>query len=55
MFRRLRAANVAFVNEPHSYDQGRGPTDTFTVFDPSCVRVAFAQIRREALEESLRR
>jgi catechol 2,3-dioxygenase-like lactoylglutathione lyase family enzyme len=55
LHRRLKAAGVAFVNEPHAYDQGRGPTDTFTVFDPNCVRVAFARIRLETLEESGRR
>jgi hypothetical protein len=38
-----------------SYAQSRGPTDAFTVFDPSCVRVAFARIRGEELDESQRR
>ena len=49
LYRRLKAAAVPFVNEPHTYDAGRGhgPTGTFTVFDPDCVRIAFAQIQRE--------
>lgn len=57
LFRRLKAAAVPFVNEPHAYDAGRGhgPTGTFTVFDPDCVRIAFAQIKRESLEQSERR
>jgi catechol 2,3-dioxygenase-like lactoylglutathione lyase family enzyme len=57
LYRRLKAAAVPFVNEPHTYDAGRGkgPTGTFTVFDPDCVRVAFAQIQRETLEQSERR
>jgi len=57
LYRRLKAAAVPFVNEPHTYDMGRGqgPTGTFTVFDPNCVRVAFAQIERETLEQSERR
>ncbi len=57
LYRRLKAAAVPFVNEPHDYDnqRGKGPIGTFTVFDPDCVRVAFAQIRRETLERSERR
>ena len=51
------AAAVPFVNEPHTYDsqRGKGPIGTFTVFDPDCVRIAFAQIKRETLQESERR
>lgn len=57
LFRRLKAAGVPFVNEPHTYDAGagHGPTGTFTVFDPNCVRIAFAQIERETLEQSEKR
>ncbi len=57
LFSRLKAASVPFVNEPHTYDNGKGqgPTGTFTVFDPNCVRVGFAQIERETLEQSERR
>ncbi len=53
--RRLSAAGVPFADEPHRYEVNRGPTDTFTVFDPNCVRVSIAQIQRETLEQSLRR
>jgi hypothetical protein len=42
---RLAAAGVAFLAEPVTYSESRGPTDAFTVFDPSCVRVAVARIR----------
>jgi catechol 2,3-dioxygenase-like lactoylglutathione lyase family enzyme len=57
LYRRLKAAAIPFVNEPHEYDnsRGKGPIGTFTVFDPDCVRVAFAQIKRETLEQSERR
>ena len=57
LYRRLKAAAVPFVNEPHTYDnsRGKGPIGTFTVFDSDCVRVAFAQIKRETLEQSERR
>jgi catechol 2,3-dioxygenase-like lactoylglutathione lyase family enzyme len=57
LYRHLKTAGVPFVNEPHTYDAGRGhgPTGTFTVFDPDCVRVAFAQVQRETLEQSERR
>jgi catechol 2,3-dioxygenase-like lactoylglutathione lyase family enzyme len=57
LYRRLKAAAVPFVNEPHSYDnsRGKGPIGTFTVFDPDCVRIAFAQIKRESLQESEQR
>jgi catechol 2,3-dioxygenase-like lactoylglutathione lyase family enzyme len=50
---RLKQAGVAFVTDPVTYNQSRGPTDAFTVFDPNCVRVAFAQIARETLEQSI--
>ena len=51
--KRLTDAGVGFVTEPVSYNQSRGPTDAFTVFDPNCVRVAFAQIARETFEQSI--
>jgi catechol 2,3-dioxygenase-like lactoylglutathione lyase family enzyme len=53
--RRLAAAGVAFADQPYRYEVNRGPTDTFTVFDPNCVRVSIAQIQQETLEQSLRR
>jgi catechol 2,3-dioxygenase-like lactoylglutathione lyase family enzyme len=52
MYRRLKDARVPFINEPHTYAYDRGPTETFTVFDPNCVRVAFARVRSETLEQS---
>ena len=57
LYRRLKTARVPFVNEPHTYDnsRGKGPIGTFTVFDPDCVRIAFAKIQRETLEQSERR
>lgn len=53
VFKTLQAACVPFVSDTVTYDQSRGPTDAFTVFDPNCVRVAFAQIARESFEQSL--
>jgi catechol 2,3-dioxygenase-like lactoylglutathione lyase family enzyme len=53
LYARLKAAQVPFVTGPVAYDQSRGPTDAFTVFDPNCVRVAFAQIQNESFEQSL--
>jgi catechol 2,3-dioxygenase-like lactoylglutathione lyase family enzyme len=53
VYQKLKAANVTFVTGPVAYDQSRGPTDAFTVFDPNCVRVAFAQIQKESFEQSL--
>ena len=55
LYQKLKAANVAFVTAPVSYSESRGPTDAFTVFDPNCIRVAFAQIARESFEESIAR
>ncbi|MSO97228.1 MAG: VOC family protein [Rhodospirillaceae bacterium] len=53
VYAKLRAAKVPFVSVPVTYDQTRGPTDAFTVFDPNCVRVAFAQIQNETFEQSI--
>lgn len=53
IFQKLKSAEVAFVTDSVTYDQSRGPTDAFTVFDPNCVRVAFAQIARESFEQSI--
>ncbi len=50
---RLEAAKVRFLAKPVSYDKSRGPTDAVTVFDPNCVRVAFAEIKQETLQQSL--
>ncbi len=53
VFARLKAAKVTFISDLVAYDQSRGPTDAFSVFDPNCVRVAFAQIQKENFEQSL--
>jgi catechol 2,3-dioxygenase-like lactoylglutathione lyase family enzyme len=50
---RLDAAKVRFLAKPVAYDKSRGPTDAVTVFDPNCVRVAFAEIKQETLQQSL--
>jgi catechol 2,3-dioxygenase-like lactoylglutathione lyase family enzyme len=50
---KLKAASVTFISAPVMYDQSRGPTDAFTVFDPNCVRIAFAQIQKESFEQSI--
>jgi catechol 2,3-dioxygenase-like lactoylglutathione lyase family enzyme len=52
---RLRTARVQFLADDVSYSRSRGPTDAVTVFDPNCTRVAIAQIKSEAFEESLGR
>jgi catechol 2,3-dioxygenase-like lactoylglutathione lyase family enzyme len=49
---RLEAAQVRFLAKPVSYAKSRGPTDAVTVLDPNCVRVAFAEIKQETLEQS---
>lgn len=53
VYAKLKAANVTFISVPVMYDQSRGPTDAFTVFDPNCVRIAFAQIQKESFEQSI--
>ncbi len=53
LIKRLEGANVRFLAKPVSYDKSRGPTDAVTVFDPNCVRVAFAEIKQETLQQSL--
>ncbi|MBL8628238.1 MAG: VOC family protein [Rhodospirillaceae bacterium] len=53
VYAKLRTINVPILSAPVGYDQSRGPTDAFTVFDPNCVRVAFAQIKKEAFDQSI--
>jgi hypothetical protein len=53
VYAKLRAINAPILATPVGYDQSRGPTDAFTVFDPNCVRVAFAQIKKEAFDQSI--
>jgi hypothetical protein len=53
IYTKLRAINAPVLATPVAYDQSRGPTDAFTVFDPNCVRVAFAQIQKEVFEQSI--
>ena len=49
---RLDAAGVAPVAPKISYENSRGPTDAYAVFDPNCVRVTFAEKHSETLLES---
>lgn len=49
----LDAAGVPGVTPTASYNESRGPTDVYSVFDPNCVRVAIAEIKSESLQESL--
>ncbi len=53
VYAKLKAAKVTFISAPVAYDQTRGPTDAFSVFDPNCVRVAFATIQKETFDQSL--
>ena len=50
---RLDAAGVVPVAPMLSYENSRGPTDVYAVFDPNCVRVVFAKKKTETLTESL--
>ncbi len=52
---RLEAANATPAGPEASYDQSRGPTNVYAVFDPNCLRVAIAEIQNETLEESLQK
>lgn len=52
---RLNTAGFEAPVAPASYNQSRGPTDVYMVFDPNCVRVSIAEIANETLEESLQK
>lgn len=52
---RLDAAGVTPVASTISYENSRGPTDAYAVFDPNCVRVTFAEKHAETLSESLQK
>ena len=52
---RLDAAGVPPAGPVASYDQSRGPTNVYAVFDPNCLRVAIAEIQNETLDESLQK
>ena len=52
---RLDAAGVEQVVPTISYENARGPTDAYAVFDPNCVRVTFAEKHTESLDESLQK
>lgn len=52
---RLDAAGVRPVAPTISYENSRGPTDAYAVFDPNCVRVTFAEKHAETLSESLQK
>lgn len=48
---RLDQAGVARVGAQVSYENARGPTDAFAVYDPNCIRVTFAYKSEETLED----
>lgn len=50
---RLDEAGVKTVGPKVSYENSRGPTDAFAVYDPNCVRVTFAYKADETLEETM--
>lgn len=53
VYAKVKANGTPLISAPVAYDQTRGPTDAFTVFDPNCVRIGFAQIQKETFEQSL--
>jgi len=50
---RLEKAGVVTVGQQVAYENSRGPTEAFAVYDPNCVRVVFAYKTKETLEETM--
>jgi catechol 2,3-dioxygenase-like lactoylglutathione lyase family enzyme len=50
---RLEKAGVKTVAPKVSYENSRGPTEAFAVYDPNCIRVTFAYKRDETLEQTM--
>lgn len=50
---RLKDAGVLTVGQEVAYENSRGPTEAFAVYDPSCVRVTFAYKADETLEDTM--
>lgn len=50
---RLDEAGVVTVGPKVSYENSRGPTEAFAVYDPNCVRVTFAYKTEETLEDTM--
>ncbi len=50
---RLDEAGVIRVGSQVSYENSRGPTDVFAVYDPNCIRVTFAYKSEETLEDTM--
>lgn len=50
---RLLDAGVALVAPSVTYENSRGPTEVFAVYDPNCIRVVFAYKSEETLEETM--
>ena len=56
LYDKLTAAGARPVAPTMSYDQreGRGNVNAFSVYDPNCMRIVFAQLTEEAFEESIK-
>lgn len=50
---RLKEAGITPVAPAVSYENSRGPTEAFAVYDPNCVRVTFAYKQNETLDETM--
>lgn len=50
---RLDDVGVVRVGAQVSYENFRGPTDAFAVYDPNCIRVTFAYKAEETLEDTM--
>lgn len=50
---RLKEAGVVTVGQAVAYENSRGPTEAFAVYDPNCVRVTFAYKADETLEDTM--
>jgi len=53
VYKKLMAVGAPLISVPVGYDRTRGPTDAFTVFDPNCIRIGFAQIQKETFDQSI--
>lgn len=50
---RLEHAGVKTVAPKVYYENSRGPTEAFAVYDPNCIRVTFAYKRDETLQQTM--
>lgn len=51
--KRLDTAGVVTVGQEVAYENSRGPTEAFAVYDPNCIRVVFAFKKKETLQETM--